>query len=229
MPLPCSWDRPANSYWIQTFPTPTSVRNLQCVQREKNCIGSLFSGFARPPPENMYYQELQQRGAEFEIPAAAPDNGSLRKRHRRKRLCCRHWRQCPIRTAERKCCPQRRRWRSWGGLRKYSLRIAGRLTEGICILLPREAADDNPRRDVFIAPSIRYADPRIGLAQRRCMGGIAFYCVPVAGHALSADDSIAALISNCQAYRAVASNLPNNAAAGLKRRDGRTLWSDGAR
>jgi TnpA family transposase len=73
------------------------------------------------------------------------------------------------------------------------------------------------RRDLFVAPSVRYADARIGL-----LGGTAWEAARSTvcrslGHSLSAEETITGLSRQLdQTYRAVAANLPNNPAARIE-------------
>lgn len=77
------------------------------------------------------------------------------------------------------------------------------------------------RRDVFVAPSIRYADPRIGLLSGAAWEASRSTVCRSLGHALSADETITGLSRQLdETYRTVAGNLPNNAAARVETTDG---------
>jgi TnpA family transposase len=70
------------------------------------------------------------------------------------------------------------------------------------------------RRDLFVAPSIRYADARIGLLSGSAWEATRSTICRSLGHSVSANETIIALSRELdQTYRAVAANLANNPAA----------------
>jgi TnpA family transposase len=78
------------------------------------------------------------------------------------------------------------------------------------------------RRDLFVAPSIRYADARIGLLSGAAWDAARPTVCRSLGHTLPAEETIAALSSELDAtYRAVAARLPSNPAARLETVDGK--------
>ena len=78
------------------------------------------------------------------------------------------------------------------------------------------------RRDLFINPSIRYVDARIGLLSSTAWEGSRSTVCRSLGHSLSADETIAALSRQLdQTYRAVATNLPTNPSARVETSDGK--------
>jgi hypothetical protein len=78
------------------------------------------------------------------------------------------------------------------------------------------------RRDLFVAPSIRYADARIGLLSGAAWEASRSTICRSLGHSLSAQESIDALSSQLdQTYRAVAANLLANPAARVETLDGK--------
>jgi hypothetical protein len=77
------------------------------------------------------------------------------------------------------------------------------------------------RRDLFVAPSIRYADARIGLLSGSAWEAARTTICRSLGHSVSANETIAALSRELnETYRAVAANLPNNPAARVEALDG---------
>jgi hypothetical protein len=73
------------------------------------------------------------------------------------------------------------------------------------------------RRDLFVAPSIRYADARIGLLSGAAWEAARPTVCRSLGHSLSADEAITALsLQLDQTYRVVAANLPNNPATRIE-------------
>ena len=78
------------------------------------------------------------------------------------------------------------------------------------------------RRDVFVTPSVRYADPRIGLLEGEAWEGARTFICRSLGLPASADEALSALREELdQTYRAVAANFPNNSAARIEQVDGR--------
>ena len=78
------------------------------------------------------------------------------------------------------------------------------------------------RRDLFVSPSIRYADARTGLLSGAAWEAARPTVCRSLGHSLSATETIAALSRQLdQTYRAVAANLPRNPSARVERMDGK--------
>lgn len=78
------------------------------------------------------------------------------------------------------------------------------------------------RRDLFVSPSIRYRDARIGLLTGAAWEAARPTVCRSLGHTLSADETIAALSGLLdQTYHAVATNLPSNPWARVERVDGK--------
>lgn len=78
------------------------------------------------------------------------------------------------------------------------------------------------RRDLFITPSVRYADARIGLLSSTAWEASRSTICRSLGHSLSADETITALSRQLdQTYSAVAGNLPTNPAARVETSDGK--------
>jgi TnpA family transposase len=78
------------------------------------------------------------------------------------------------------------------------------------------------RRDLFVTPSIRYADARIGLLGSAAWEASRSTICRSLGHSLSADETIAALSQQLdQTYRTVAANVPANPAARVETSDGK--------
>ena len=73
------------------------------------------------------------------------------------------------------------------------------------------------RRDLFVAPSIRYADARIGLLSGSAWEAARTTVCRSLGQFVSVDETMIALSHELdQTYRAVAANLPNNPAARIE-------------
>jgi len=78
------------------------------------------------------------------------------------------------------------------------------------------------RRDLFAAPSVRYADPRVGLLEGETWEGARPFICRSLGLPTSANEALAALRQELeQTYRAVAANFPNNTAARIEQVDGK--------
>lgn len=78
------------------------------------------------------------------------------------------------------------------------------------------------RRDIFIAPSIRYADARLGLLSSAAWNSTRSTTCRSLGHSASAEETIASLSRQLdQTYRAVAANLPSNPHARVETVDGK--------
>ena len=82
------------------------------------------------------------------------------------------------------------------------------------------------RRDLFIAPSFRYADARIGLLSGPAWESARPAVCRSLGHSLSAEETLLALGRQLdQTYQQVANNLSSNPLARVGRRMVRTNWS----
>jgi TnpA family transposase len=78
------------------------------------------------------------------------------------------------------------------------------------------------RRDVFVTPSVRYADPLIGLLEGKAWEGAKPFICRSLGLSASADEALSALRQELdKTYRAVAANFPNNSAARIEQVDGK--------
>lgn len=78
------------------------------------------------------------------------------------------------------------------------------------------------RRDLFAAPSLRYADARIGLLSGQAWEAARPTVCRSLGHTLSAEGTVAALSRQLdETYRAVAANLPSNQSARIETVGGR--------
>ena len=74
------------------------------------------------------------------------------------------------------------------------------------------------RRDIFVAPSVRYADARIGLLSGAAWNSARSTVCRSLGHPSSADETLGALTLHLdQTYRVVAANLPSNAGARIEK------------
>jgi TnpA family transposase len=78
------------------------------------------------------------------------------------------------------------------------------------------------RRDLFVTPSVRYADPRIGLLEGEAWESARPVTCRSLGLAASADEALAALrLELDTTYRVVATNFPNNRAVRIEQVDGK--------
>jgi TnpA family transposase len=78
------------------------------------------------------------------------------------------------------------------------------------------------RRDLFVAPSIRYADARLGLLSGPTWDAARVSVCRSLGHSPAAEDTIPALSKELdQTYRTVAANLPGNSGARIECVDGK--------
>jgi TnpA family transposase len=78
------------------------------------------------------------------------------------------------------------------------------------------------RRDVFVTPSVRYADPRIGLLEGEAWEGARPFICRSLGQPASANEALANLRKELdQTYKTVAANFPNNSAARIEQVDGK--------
>jgi hypothetical protein len=77
------------------------------------------------------------------------------------------------------------------------------------------------RRDIFVAPSVRYADARIGLLNGPAWSSARSTVCRSLGHSSSPQETLDKLTRHLdQTYRRVAANLPANASARIERVDG---------
>jgi TnpA family transposase len=77
------------------------------------------------------------------------------------------------------------------------------------------------RRDIFVAPSVRYADPRTGLINGPAWDAARSTVCRSLGHSPSAEEMLRVLSRQLdQTYRAVAANLPSNTGARVEKVDG---------
>jgi TnpA family transposase len=78
------------------------------------------------------------------------------------------------------------------------------------------------RRDLFVTPSLRYADARLGLLSGAAWEGARTTVCRSLGHSLSPEDTLSALSQQLDAtYRAVAANLPANPHARVEVHEGK--------
>ncbi|MBV9085681.1 MAG: Tn3 family transposase [Acidobacteriaceae bacterium] len=78
------------------------------------------------------------------------------------------------------------------------------------------------RRDLFVAPSIRYADARLGLLSGPAWDTARVSVCRSLGHSLSAEDTLSVLTKELdRTYRTVAANLSSNAGARVEQIDGK--------
>jgi TnpA family transposase len=78
------------------------------------------------------------------------------------------------------------------------------------------------RRDIFIAPSVRHADARLGLLSPSAWNAARPTICRSLGHSFSADETISALSRALdQTYRTVAENLPSNPGVRVEQVDGK--------
>ncbi|MGA2986948.1 MAG: Tn3 family transposase [Terriglobia bacterium] len=78
------------------------------------------------------------------------------------------------------------------------------------------------RRDIFIAPSVRHADARLGLLSGSTWTAARPTICRSLGHSLSAEETVAALSRELdQTYRTVVANLPSNPGARVEQVDGK--------
>ena len=78
------------------------------------------------------------------------------------------------------------------------------------------------RRDIFVAPSVRHADARIGLLCGSAWAAARPTICRSLGHSLSAEETVGALSRELdQTYRTVVANLPSNPGARVEQVDGR--------
>lgn len=175
-------------------------------------IGQVYS--LGRPPEDMYYQELQQawgRVRKFLLPlvttvhfgstptgkAVLEALAAVRDQDGRGKLPA----TTPLDIVGR-------------GWRKYVIDSDGMIDKKAYVFCCLDRLRTTiRRRDVFVTPSIRYADPRIGLLSGAAWEASRSTVCRSLGHALSADETITALSTQLdETYRTVAGNLPNNAA-----------------
>lgn len=188
------------------------------LQSALDQVGSLVR-----PPEDMYYQELQQawgRVRRFLLPllttvhfGATPAGKSVLQALEAVRDQDGRAKVLPPTT------PLDIVGRGW---RKYVIENDGTIDKKAYVFCCLDRLRTTiRRREVFIAPSIRYADPRIGLLSGAGWEASRSTVCRSLGHAPSADETIAALGRQLdQTYRTVAANLPSNTAARVETTDG---------
>ncbi|HYO84570.1 MAG TPA: Tn3 family transposase, partial [Bryobacteraceae bacterium] len=219
----CSWGKPAGSCWILRSPMvtfgPRSSTPCNAISWKPRSGRSIRSG---RPPEDMYYQELQQawgRVRKFLLPlvttvhfgstptgkAVLEALAAVRDQDGRGKLPA----TTPLDIVGR-------------GWRKYVIDSDGMIDKKAYVFCCLDRLRTTiRRRDVFVAPSIRYADPRIGLLSGAAWEASRSTVCRSLGHALSADETITALSRQLdETYRTVARNLPNNAATRVETTDG---------
>jgi TnpA family transposase len=174
------------------------------------------------PPEDLYYEELQQQWRRVRrflpaflatiqfgaTPAGEPIRAALDEltlqEHR-----VQH-KQPPLDVVTK----------AW---RKYVLKDDGvidRKAYTFCCLDRVRAAVR--RRDLFVTPSLRYADARSGLLSGAAWEAARPLVCRSLGHSLSADATLATLSQQLDAtYRTVAAKLPANPAARIETREGK--------
>ena len=77
------------------------------------------------------------------------------------------------------------------------------------------------RRDIFVSPSVRYADPRIGLLEGEVWDAARPFICRSLGLPAAADEALSSLQRELdETYRAVAKNLPNNPAVRIEKVNG---------
>ena len=77
------------------------------------------------------------------------------------------------------------------------------------------------RRDIFVSPSVRYADPRIGLLEGEVWEGAKPFICRSLGLPAAADEALSNLRRELdETYRTVAKNFPNNTAVRIEKVDG---------
>jgi len=174
------------------------------------------------PPEDLYYEELQQQWRRVRhflpavlatirfgaTPAGAPIRAALDEltlqEHRVQR------KQPPLEVVTK----------AW---RKYVLKEDGvidRKAYTFCCLDRVRAAVR--RRDLFVTPSLRYADARSGLLSGAAWEAARPLVCRSLVHSLSADETLATLSRQLDAtYRTVAAKLPTNPAARIETREGK--------
>src|SRR5215813_12129905 len=174
------------------------------------------------PPEDLYYEELQQqwRRVRHFLPAvlatirfgATPTGEPMRAALGELTLQEHH--------VQRKQPPLEVVTKAW---RKYVLKEDGaidRKAYTFCCLDRVRAAVR--RRDLFVTPSLRYADARSGLLSGAAWEAARPLVCRSLVHSLSADETLATLSRQLDAtYRTVAAKLPTNPAARIETREGK--------
>jgi TnpA family transposase len=78
------------------------------------------------------------------------------------------------------------------------------------------------RRDLFVAPSVRYADPRIGLLAGKAWEGARHFVCRTLGLSVTPQETLSALRHQLdETYRMVAANLPKNPLVRIERVEGK--------
>ena len=174
------------------------------------------------PPEDMYYEELQQsyRRVRRFLPHL------LRNRALRSYSCR------ALEAVEYLEKVERQGWskagepplaivmRAW---RQYVISGAGAIDRKAyvfcCLDQLRSALR---RRDLFVAPSVRYADARLGLLSGAAWETARTTICRTLGHSLSAEETVALLSRRLdQTYQAVAAKLPSNPSARVEQVNGK--------
>jgi TnpA family transposase len=176
------------------------------------------------PPEDVYYQELANsysrvrrflptllRTIEFgSTPAGQPVIDALHYLLRVEEQGLSKAGDAPIQIVTR-------------GWRRYVLGDDGldRKAYSFCCLDRLRSA--LRRRDLFVAPSIRYADARLGLLSEKAWNSSRQTISRSLGHSISAEEALHKLGRQLDAtYRAVARNLPSNPLARVEELNGKT-------
>ena len=176
------------------------------------------------PPEDVYYRELAAayqkvrkflpsllRVIEFDAtPAGAPVLASLNYLRRLEDKACKVGADDP---------PLEIVGRGW---RRYVLNDGAfdRKAYVFCCLDRLRSA--LRKRDVFITPSVRYADARLGLLTSTAWNAARSTICRSLGHSASAEETIASLARQLdQTYRSVAEKLPSNPLARVETVDGK--------
>ena len=106
-----------------------------------------------------------------------------------------------------------------------SLRHASRWHRGstrLYLLCVRAIARGLSRRDVFVSPSVRYADPRLGLLQGAAWEAARPMICRSLGHPADAQEAVSLFRAQLdQTYRTVAANFPHNPAVRIESCNGK--------
>ena len=176
------------------------------------------------PPEDMYYEELQQsyrrvrrflphllRTVRFgATPAGKPALEAVEYLEKVERQGWSKAGEPPLAIVTR----------AW---RQYVISGAGAIDRKAyvfcCLDQLRSALR---RRDLFVAPSVRYADARLGLLSGAAWETARTTICRTLGHSLSAEETVALLSRRLdQTYRAVAAKLPSNPSARVEQVNGK--------
>ncbi len=174
------------------------------------------------PPEDVSYQELQTqyrrvrrflptllRAIPFGAsPAGEPVREALQYLHGREERGLRGWPEPPLAIVNK----------AW---RHYVVRdgTVDPQAYTVCVLDRLHYA--LRRRELFVAPSVRYADPRSGLLEGEDWASARPFICRTLGLPPSPDEALAALRQQLdRTYRSVAANLPHNDAVRIEQTDG---------